>query len=662
MSGKKFHIVFWVLITSYQTFGQLYIASSTTVKVQPTALIFSTMDVENNGTLDTDGDVYYLHDFINNGNMATTNGRSFFNSPTVIRQNIRGTSGNARFYNLTINVTAAGAEGVFVDNDMGVFVTREINLQAGDLRLAGESQLIQSHSGLGLVNGSGSILIDQQGTGDIFDFNYWSLPVRTASGNYNLTANLYDGTNSASNPFQKLPINFVSGFNGAPGLPIAISKYWLFKFINRADSDPNGFQTVTPADNLAPGEGFTMKGSGAGATQNYVLSGLPNDGDYNHSVSPNNFSIIGNPYPSALDANSFIADNTATLAPGSGLFFWDHFGGGTHVQREYQGGYAVYTLAGGTPALAHPQVDQSIAVGIRTPGRFIPVGQAFFVQAASSGGTFTFTNSQRSFFRESDIGSPPDNNTSVFMKANSPKTRNINLNLNRNQNAVVSGEVIGKIRLGHEDTNGFHRQLLLDFNPKTTSGIDVGWDASMLDVFKDDIYWIADGEKLVIQSLPFQAGEQIPLGVVSDTDSYRKFMIDDIVGINQPVFLFDAQNEISYELKKEPTTVWIEKGVHEGRFFISFLQNTLSQDDPTVLGIDLQVFYHPETATIQLESSLKTLGQIEVFAISGQRMYMVKDLNNTSTSIAVGTFSTGVYLVKVRFTDGGIKTKKVVKY
>ena len=60
------------------------------------------------------------------------------------------------------------------------------------------------------------------------------------------------------------------------------------------------------------------------------------------------------------------------------LLFWDHFGGGNHNLQDYEGGYATYTKAGGLPAPSHPDLTD-VGTGTKTPGRYIPVGQGFFV-------------------------------------------------------------------------------------------------------------------------------------------------------------------------------------------------------------------------------------------------------------------------------------------
>ncbi|MFO4987030.1 hypothetical protein RCK87_25145, partial [Salmonella enterica subsp. enterica serovar 1,4,[5],12:i:-] len=87
------------------------------------------------------------------------------------------------------------------------------------------------------------------------------------------------------------------------------------------------------------------------------------------------------------------------------LQFWEHYStNNTHVTAEYQGGYATRTLVGGTIPVA-PEIVSGLGSSTRVPGRFIPVGQGFFISGSSSGGTLTFENDQRIFVKENNVDS-----------------------------------------------------------------------------------------------------------------------------------------------------------------------------------------------------------------------------------------------------------------
>merc|ERR1711879_577664 len=81
--------------------------------------------------------------------------------------------------------------------------------------------------------------------------------------------------------------------------------------------------------NLNPGEGYTMKGSNSILTeQNYVYSGTPNNGEFYLPIAFGEQSLIGNPYPSAIDANQFINDNLSVFDT---LYFWVDGGSTSHA-------------------------------------------------------------------------------------------------------------------------------------------------------------------------------------------------------------------------------------------------------------------------------------------------------------------------------------------
>ena len=132
-------------------------------------------------------------------------------------------------------------------------------------------------------------------------------------------------------------------------------------------------------------------------------------------------------------ADEFIKDNISNLESNGrntsgniingALYFWDHFASGTHVLAEYQGGYATYTLMGGTAAISNDtRINATGGVGTKIPERYIPVGQGFFVSSVLDasligdandpeisqlvvGGNILFKNSQRIYKTEVVSGS-----------------------------------------------------------------------------------------------------------------------------------------------------------------------------------------------------------------------------------------------------------------
>ncbi|WP_334114126.1 LamG domain-containing protein, partial [Paucihalobacter sp.] len=306
----------------------------------------------------------------------------------VVDNSVLPTSKNGNRHLLSLEVesnTLTVAGDTKTNEGYGLTITHYLKLD-GTIDLEGESQLIQTIDSDFDITSSGRLERDQQGTADRFTYNYWSSPVglrntTTNNNNYTLPTILRDGTN---------PITFISaGFNGTNTSPIGIADFWIWKFANQATGQYSAWQHVRSTGSILAGEGFTMKGPGTGAViddQNYVFTGKPNNGNINLTLAANSDYLVGNPYPSAIDADQFILDNGPVIggtgALNGSLYFWEHWGGGSHILSEYQGGYGTYNLSGGAPSasqgITHPDVGMG-GTPRKTPGRYIPVSQGFFV-------------------------------------------------------------------------------------------------------------------------------------------------------------------------------------------------------------------------------------------------------------------------------------------
>ncbi|MDZ4148664.1 MAG: T9SS type A sorting domain-containing protein [Flavobacteriaceae bacterium] len=611
------HVLLFMVFVNQNTLAQVY--NTGVFKVENGTSLYTTGNFTNKGALTADGNLYLKADFVNDNTVTAASGTAYFTGSST--QNITGLTKQVSFYNLNINNTGLG---VRVADSLDLVVANSVALTSGVLSLTGEAQLIQTHGGVSANSAvSGKLFISQQGTSDKYKFNYWSSPVNVG-GQYSLSSCLYDGTYFSANPFTPSPTVYTSGYDGSQSNPITISNYWIYKFINQADA--NGWTQIGSSGLLNIGEGFTMKGTGnAGGKQNYVFGGTPNDGTYTHTIGADKMSILGNPYPSALDANQFINDNLASFAPGTVIYFWEHWGGGSHYTADYQGGYSTYSIGGGVAATAHPDLVLT-GTGNIQPQRYIPVGQGFFVQAASiTGGNFTFNNGQRKFEVKGA--------NSVFTRAN--------------QNKATAALNV-RVRLGHEDALGFHRQILVSFMEGTTPGVDIGYDAKMIDVSVNDMYWYLDNEAYVIQAQPYYNSMELPLGITSSNEQVHKIMIDQLENFTDPIVLIDTETGLSYNLNDGVANISIPAGTFNTRFKIAFAPTTLSNVENTLNT--LKVVYNRKDKNIEIfNPNQEEISRIEVYNISGQLIKRLEINQKTAQDNFTIPFyeSNGVYLIKI---------------
>ncbi|MFI1770297.1 choice-of-anchor D domain-containing protein [Thalassobellus citreus] len=532
---------------------------------------------------------------------------------------------------------------------VGLTVTHYLKLD-GSIDLEGESQLIQTTGSDLDPTSNGSLERDQQGTADTYTYNYWSSPV----GQMNNTTN--NNSFNVTDVFNNLSF-LTSGYNGTPS-PLAIADYWIWKFNNLPSDDYASWQHVRSTGSLLVGEGFTMKGPGSGSIstpENYVLLGKPNNGDVNLPISAGNDYLVGNPYPSAIDANQFILDNGSTI-DGAGsttgtLYFWEHWGGNSHVLAAYQGGYATYSLAGGVPAAAMGTNDPDVGTGgtpTKTPGRYIPVAQGFFVTAEATG-TIQFNNGQRVFEAEGSANS-------VFAKSTDSKTSKSTAN-------IQGLDLRSKLRLGFNSVNSIRRQLLMTVDEVTTKGFDWGYDAPYNDSQVDDMYWMIDNNKYTIQGID-SINEQtiLPLGIHTKNDGVNSITIDKLDNIpnNLNIYVHDKELEIYHNLKESNYDIFLNSGEYLDRFEITFSNaSSLNTNDFEKSNIEVSFSNEKRSIIIQNPNS-KDIEYINLHNILGQSIYNI-DANTNESYIEHKThyIKTGVYIIKLK-TSEGIFSKKVL--
>lgn len=402
---------------------------------------------------------------------------------------------------------------------------------------------------------------------------------------------------------------------------------------------------------------------GPGAVQNYTFMGAPNNGEYIFDVSNGDVFLIGNPYPSALDADAFITYNSVTnsFIDGS-IYFWEHNGETSviddegHFKSNYQGGYAVRNIGGGVAAVAPTGVDGLGTSSGDIPGQYIPVGQGFFVNANETGvpamAKILLDNTMRAHQVE-------DGSSSVFFKGDkSKKVSNINTPL-------------PSFRLGFEQTNengvALTRQLLAVFKEGLSTEYDNGYDSGVYDIHEKDAYWkfskagAANGTYVIAGLDSFDIDVKLPLEVVVDTEGILSFVEIEKTGVSENVYLYDELLDIDYDLSSQVSLV-LGSGIYTDRFFVTFKETSLlsissiSDFEKKMLvyvNSDKQLFLHANSDTkIQQVSIYNTLGVLE-------DNFFIKDLTREEHVFDASGLIESIYIVRIE-TDKGIVTKKVL--
>ncbi|KOP39740.1 T9SS C-terminal target domain-containing protein [Flavobacterium sp. WLB] len=489
---------------------------------------------------------------------------------------------------------------VYVKNQV-LYVGQTINLAANsNLYLRNLSQLVQGTTGTSTNVGTGIISVYQEGSADNFDYNYWCSPVGVnvaATGNRNFGITLLNRptTSTASTAATILPLASYDGIAN----PLSIASRWIYKLTN-ANSYSQWVQVGTTTT-LAPGEGFTMKGTsgtdavdpeGTGANnpggtgaQRYDFRGKPNDGNITVTVGAGNASTLtGNPYPSALHLNAFLLDPLNSACTGIAYFWEQDKTTNSHLIKAYRGGYATYSPGSlGSNGIYVPATFNSYngdgslntvgtSSGLMRQRKYSPIGQGFVIKGAANG-TVTFRNSYRIFYKEgaglSQFEKPAKDKTTAKTEATA-----------KTEKAEESND-IPHIRINAIINNEFTRQLALAFLPEATDGVDRGLDAVSMDNFPSDTFFLMEGKNYIITGTNFDITKQIPLTVKAEASTTLKFYIPEVINFDpaQNIFIYDASDASYHNIKTGNYEVTIPAGVFPDRFKITFTNKTLGTDE-----------------------------------------------------------------------------------
>ncbi|HLN96362.1 MAG TPA: hypothetical protein VK183_12080, partial [Flavobacterium sp.] len=347
----------------------------------------------------------------------------------------------------------------------------------------------------------------------------------------------------------------------------------------------NSFMAIEPVGTpFAEAKGYMIRAPNdfpANGTQqvfNGLFSGVPNNGTATIATTRTpgtgyGYNLIGNPYPSTLNASLFLAQN-----PGA-LYFWTH----TSQNPAMGSNYASYTNFG-----------VAAAAGGAVPDGTIAVGQGFILETAASG-TTTFTNAMRT----------SANQAIFFREANTDRSR---------------------LWLNLSNQDGLQNQILVGYADGATMDVDVSMDAPSMEENINSIASLIDGKHYSIQArpTPFDTNDEIPLGfkaTAAGTFTISLFDADGVFAVgdaeSQAVYLKDMATNTLHNLSETPYSFGSPAGAYNDRFSIVY-QNTALQL-PVLSGWPSAVVFK-EGQHLRIETSGR-IQHVTVYDIWGRQLY-----------------------------------------
>jgi len=579
-------------------------------------LIFETNEIDNAfaGSNLRIGEFYSGPTSFENNN-SWSNGSPDINRNSIINKDY-GTAiyGSFESCNLTINANAI----LNISANRFVSINNDLSVQ-GTLVVDNEGSILMIND-FGNVNNTGTIQIHKTTTTlKKFDFTYWSSPVSNA-----ILENVF-----AESPKNSLFVFNTQTFNDLDN--------------NGADDEGNDWQKASGLMKI--GKGYIAMAPNKNPfidKQTVIFNGRINNGIIKTPVflsqdQTNDFddwNLIGNPYPSAIDAVQFLNNaNNQNILNGT-IYLWTH---NTDVLSNSEGrkyssnDYAMYNV--GTGGIA------AVSQGAE-PTQYIASAQGFFVEAIGEG-EIEFNNSMRTKL----------NNNNFFKESNSNKTKAI-------QN---------KVWLNLYNEKGAFSQILIGFIEGASSSYETRYDGLRLDGGNFLLFYsIVNEQNLAIQGTSlFSEDKTFPLGFTTniEEDLPLKIAIDHTEGIiqKQDIYLYDRLLNLTHNLKISDYTFNTKTtGSFNNRFVLKFNEESIDLVEENLVKDELILQNMGDQLLVKTALN-RDISSVTIYDMLGRRINKVKS-NSSRVLIDSSTFKYGtILIIHVKLTDSKVFIKKFIR-
>ena len=606
------------------------------------------LDMDDSDSLTNDGQLFLYGNWTNSSSEAAFqegNGTVHFlgNTTQVINSNVHNNP--EEFYNIVLdnNFNTATSNNLIATGNLEVKTNKNFSVALNDYTVVNKKL---TNNGLITIDNNGQLIqVDETDTNDgvysgtnfkvnriasinKFDYVYWSSPV----DNFNVSS-ITGSYKYSWNPIFINSNGTQGNWTTASGLMTKGKGY-----IVRA---PNTYP-ISPATAMALPISFLGKPNN-GQFDFGIIRGTYDGPDIDREPSnPNNelttkyddnWNLIGNPYPSAIDAEDFLVLNSSKIE--GAVWIWKHgIAPNSSTDPFYQNYSTNYSSS---------DYLKYNGLGSSEPDTFngkIASGQGFMVNMLESAGatnTVSFQNSLRA-------------------------ATHSNSNFYRNATTI---EEKSRIWLNIVNTtSGKANTTLVGYSTHSTLGEDHLYDCVFIPEGELAIYSLLNTNPFVIQGrgLPFDSNDTVPLGMKIMANGNYKISINTVDGLFEStsigIYLEDKLLNSIHDLRQSPYTFTANIGRIDDRFVLRYSDQAL--EIPTFEAVANAVLVANKNNQINIQSSMESIESVIVYDVLGRSLLEKSNIKNNTFIINNLTLSNQTLIVKIVLENGQTVTKKIV--
>ena len=577
---------------------------------------------------------------VGNAAFSEGNGTVHFtgSTPQIINNNVKANT--EEYYNVILNnnFDTSVSNNIIAKGSVTLNATKTLNIAPNEYV---EAEYNVTNNGVITVQDDGSLIqLNDAGTysgtgtnsmirvaGNVVplksrDYVYWSSPIAAAPFSTIPHSRLYEWDTDVVNPTGYGEGNWV--LTSDPSMQLG--KGYIFRV-----PDASTTQTVTFSGSLF---------NNALVNKNIIKGTITAQFDgTNKTITEfdDNWNLVGNPYPSAIDTQTFATNNSGVLEDGT-VYLWRHLNAPAKIASPYYQSFVYnynssdYVSYNGTASIPANAFDGKIAAG-----------QAFFVkmkESIASSATLEFRNGQRG---------RANNNSQFFRTANNTAGQQIERN---------------RIWLDLVDSNKMVTTQVVAYVEGATNGDDFYFDSKS--DYRSGFGFYSVNDKMIFniqaRNLPFDNSDLVPLGVQLPADGTYTIAINQADGFftdqSNKIYVEDKQLNTINDITVAPYQFTATKGIINDRFVLRYTDTTLGNEEVELIHNSVKVF--GLVNAIQIKSEIEAITSYQVYNVLGQLLASKSQVNAREVELQSILKNNQALIVKVTLENGQTVTKKII--
>lgn len=505
----------------------------------------------------------------------------------------------------------------------------------GTFTVEDDGSLIQNNNAS--VN-FGSIAVKREVSMKKYDYVYWSAPVGgfpVTSVSSGTTANfIYDWLPTQGGTTFGIWHNINENMLRGKGYIIRSPSVW-----------PAAATPFTTSFNGIPNNGIINRSIARGGQQ-----GIPYDNGNSIMVTRNddNWNLVGNPYPSAINSKAFL-DANSNIEGAIRLWTHGNLPAPSPLLDPFYGNFLYnynsndYIVWNGTASISGP---------VNTFTGNIASGQGFFV----------LMNDGLEDYSQSVIFNNGMRTTAAGLALNNDQFYRPGVEAANNDSDGFTDK--SRIWLDLIGATGVVNRTVVGYVDGATVAKDRMFDAFGKLDSNQNFYSLIDDQIMAIQGrpLPIDTADRIPLGMHVNSAGNYKIAIFAADGYftdsATPIYLEDRTLGIIHDLRQAPYDFTSANGTFDSRFILRYTNQTLGDSAfSTATG---QVVVAVKNQQISIKSFMEPIQEVNGYDLLGRKVTSKQSVNANELIINDLAIRNQPLIVKIRLQNGQSVTQKIL--